>query len=449
MTRLKSDHSSAILETRSNYKNCISNLSEEKLSHEVEVAKLRIHSDRNERAYQRSLREYLEETNTAYNDTNEALEKASARLKAEVERYESAQLRLSQVEEMLQNTQSAMAKSMKELDASNDERDQVKDQLRHIRDAFDDAERELKRIDVERAECNDQLQHLLSELNAAEEELDRRDIERAECDMLHRDLVALKQSSGITEIIEQRDQLAKQVQLMSDKDALYDEIESKSNQSEKERVYWENTATSMIDKIKIRNRKEVLDDFGPGPFIVKLTFAFQDSPENEFILIELAPLDLMPHTVHTFLKMTSRKLLSRATFLLARSHILVLGPRDSYNAENDAVLKKRMVSEGYSDGGLLFGESTSEYPHTPYTVSFNKRRGPTFYINLIDNSRNHASYYANDGSFVEGDTCFGKIVQGVNVVSRILSMKEKDGELLEKAVYLVDSEVVNVDMLHG
>ena len=206
MTRLKSDHSSAILETRSNYKNCISNLSEEKLSHEVEVAKLRIHSDRNERAYQRSLREYLEETNTAYNDTNEALEKASARLKAEVERYESAQLRLSQVEEMLQNTQSAMAKSMKELDASNDERDQVKDQLRHIRDAFDDAERELKRIDVERAECNDQLQHLLSELNAAEEELDRRDIERAECDMLHRDLVALKQSSGITEIIEQRDQ---------------------------------------------------------------------------------------------------------------------------------------------------------------------------------------------------------------------------------------------------
>ncbi len=402
------------------------------------MAKLRIHSDRNERAYQRSLREYLEETNAAYNDTNEALQKASSRLKAEVDRYESAQLRLSQVEEMLLNTRGAIATSMKELDVCNDERDR-------LRGAFDDTKRELKRIDVERAECNGQLKPLRSELDAAEEELDRRDIERAECDALHRDLVTLKQNSGITEIIEQRDQLVKQVQLMSDRNASYDEIVSKSNQSEKERDHWKNAATSMIDKIKVRNRKEVLDDVGPGPFFVKLTFAFQDSPENESILIELAPLDLIPHTVHTFLKMTLRKLLSRATFHTVRSHILVLGPEDRNDAENDAVLKTRMVSEGYSGGGLLFGEPTSEYPHTPYTVSFNKRRGPSFYINLIDNSRNHASYYADDGSFVEGDTCFGKVVEGVNVVARILSLKKKDSEVLERAVYLVDSEVVTVD----
>jgi hypothetical protein len=95
---------------------------------------------------------------------------------------------------------------------------------------------------------------------------------------------------------------------------------------------------------------------------------------------------------------------------------------------------------------LLFGESTSEYPHTQYTVSFNKQRGPTFYINLIDNSNHHHSYYTDDGSFVEGDTCFGTIVEGVNLLPRILSMKERDDERLEKAVYLVNSEVVTVNM---
>ncbi|KAL3810247.1 hypothetical protein ACHAXA_008737 [Cyclostephanos tholiformis] len=95
--------------------------------------------------YQRSLREYLEETNTAYSYTNEALEKASTRLRAEVEKYQSAQLRLSQVEEMLKGTRNAIAESVKELKASNDERDLVKDRLQHFRSAFDATERELER----------------------------------------------------------------------------------------------------------------------------------------------------------------------------------------------------------------------------------------------------------------------------------------------------------------
>jgi len=445
-TKLQSDLSSAILETRDNYNICQTNLSGEKRSREEEVAKLRIHADQNERAYQRSLQQYLEETKAAYNVTNEALEKASSRLKTEIENYESAQLRLSQVDEVLQTSRSAVAKSMKELEESNDERDRVKDRLQHLLSELDTTLKELERMEVERAECKDQLQYLRSELDAIEEELDRRDVERAECDALNQDLLALKKKSPhITEIIEQKNQLARQTQLMTEKDELYAAIDIKLNKSERERVYWEAKATTMIDNIKFRNRKEVLEEFGPGPFFVKLTFAFQDSLENVSILLELAPLDLMPHTVHLFLKMTSEKLLSKATFVLVRSHILVLGPQDSFDAENNAILQGRMVSEGYEpNGALLFGEFTPEYPHTQYTVAFNRRRGPTFFINIRDNSGMHRSYYTDDGSYVEGETCFAKIVEGLDVLPRILSLKKRDGDTLESAVYLVDSQLVNI-----
>ena len=481
VTKLQSDLSFATLKTRDNYNICQTNLSGEKRSREEEVARLRIHANQNERAYQRSLQQYLEETNAAYNITNEALQKASSRLKREIENYESAQLRLSQVDGVLLTARSAVAKSMKELEESNDERDRVKAQLQLLRSEFDMTKKELERGEVEKAECNDQLQYLHSELEAiifqldttekeldrrdverveckdqlqylrseldeTEEELDRRDVERAECDALNQDLLALKKkSTHITEIIEEKNQLARQLQLMTEKDEFYAAIDIKLNESERQRVYWEAKATNMIDNIKFRNRNEVLEEFGPGPFFVKLTFAFQDSLENESILIELAPLDLMPHTVHMFLKMTSEKLYSKATFVLVRSHILVLGPEDSFDAENNAILKERMVSEGYEpNGALLFGEFTPEYPHTQYTVAFNRRRGPTFFINMRDNSGVHRSYYTDDGSYVEGETCFAKIVEGLDVLPRILRLKKKDGETLESAVYIVDSQVVNV-----
>jgi hypothetical protein len=63
---------------------------------------------------------------------------------------------------------------------------------------------------------------------------------------------------------------------------------------------------------------------------------------------------------------------------------------------------------------------------------------------MRDNSRSHRSYYTDEGSYVEGETCFAKIVEGLDVLPRILSLKKRDGDTLESAVYLVDSQLVNV-----
>ena len=74
-------------------------------------------------------------------------------------------------------------------------------------------------------------------------------------------------------------------------------------------------------------------------YFVRLTFDFEDSPANESMLVELAPLELMPHTIHTFLRMISKKFVSQGTITNALSHIVVLGPEYHYDGENDDALK--------------------------------------------------------------------------------------------------------------
>ena len=74
-------------------------------------------------------------------------------------------------------------------------------------------------------------------------------------------------------------------------------------------------------------------------YFVRLTFDFEDSPANKSMLVELAPLELMPHTIHTFLRMISKKMFSKGTITNSLSHIVVLGPEDHYVGENDNALK--------------------------------------------------------------------------------------------------------------
>jgi hypothetical protein len=74
-------------------------------------------------------------------------------------------------------------------------------------------------------------------------------------------------------------------------------------------------------------------------YFVRLTFNFEDSPTNKLMLVELAPLELMPHTIHTFLRIISKKMFSKGTITNALSHIFLLGPEDHYVGENDDALK--------------------------------------------------------------------------------------------------------------
>mmetsp|Transcript_18078 Transcript_18078/g.39065 ORF Transcript_18078/g.39065 Transcript_18078/m.39065 type:complete len:317 (+) Transcript_18078:253-1203(+) len=166
VSQLQTNHHAAILQSQNDYINCHSNLLDEKQSNEEELAKYRMHADQNERAFQSRAEQYLKETNVAYKVTNEGLRKASSRLKMEVEKHESTQLQLSQVNKRLQA----------------------------IRNTLTDSTRALETSKSERTETETQLQYLQLELDAAEEELENRDIERAECDVHHRNMLKCREA---------------------------------------------------------------------------------------------------------------------------------------------------------------------------------------------------------------------------------------------------------------
>jgi cyclophilin family peptidyl-prolyl cis-trans isomerase len=49
--------------------------------------------------------------------------------------------------------------------------------------------------------------------------------------------------------------------------------------------------------------------------------------------------------------------------------------------------------------------------------------GSAFYISTLDNTQNHGP--ASQGSKTEADSCFGKVVQGIDVVKRMTTQPGK------------------------
>ncbi len=166
------------------------------------------------------------------------------------------------------------------------------------------------------------------------------------------------------------------------------------------------------------------------------------------IQIELAPLDLMPHSVHTFLQQVDSKAWDHTHFDLHAGHVLLARRDADADIENDSPYKHTK----YAVPSVAFPEFSSLYPHDKYTVAFPGRRetGQDFYINLITNTNNHSPRTDKEGKFVEGEPCFGKIVDenSRKVVDWMDSIKTiqggiKDG-ILEQPVTIVSAKIVGV-----
>ena len=179
--------------------------------------------------------------------------------------------------------------------------------------------------------------------------------------------------------------------------------------------------------------------YGPGPYRAELSFYFPSSKASETIVLELAPLDEMPHTIHTLLNILEKQLYNDGSFIMNRGHVLVAGPVDMHDTENNRRLEKKMTNEGYyPDGALLFTEYSENFPHLPNTLGFNPEQGgPVFYINLVDNSIFHGP---NDEK--DGEPCFAKVVEGVDILEKIRDMSTADGWFGYPPVYMAQSRVL-------
>ena len=72
---------------------------------------------------------------------------------------------------------------------------------------------------------------------------------------------------------------------------------------------------------------------------------------------------------------------------------------------------------------LSFPEYSPEFPHVENTVGFATRPGgPDFYINTSDNSKPHGPGGQTQHALVEeADSCFGKIVRGLDLLPRMMN----------------------------
>merc|ERR1712241_960278 len=126
--------------------------------------------------------------------------------------------------------------------------------------------------------------------------------------------------------------------------------------------------------------------------------------DTEVIVIEMAPLNMMPYTVSFFLDRVSEGFYDGHAFNINAGHVLIATPMKN----DDLELVNTTIQE-----------HNPNYPHLQYTLGFTtQERGRNFYFSTQDNSRPHGEVQ---------ETCFARVVEGREIVDRLSKMKNENG----------------------
>ena len=223
--------------------------------------------------------------------------------------------------------------------------------------------------------------------------------------------------------------------------------------------------------------------FGPGPHKVEFTILLpaptDSDPEKlseETFIVQMAPLDAVPHAVHFFMEQVAHGLWNGCYLYLNGPHVLQVGPQyfdededGTAHADNEAedddedprgpVMRK--FREKRLDE-LAFPDYSETYPHEAWTLGFAGRYvrlsfallvcrlgsficllffhsivalattlkfsmnadspgGPDFYINKVDNVKAHGpgGQFQHVLGEEQGDSCFATIVSGRETVAKV------------------------------
>ena len=150
--------------------------------------------------------------------------------------------------------------------------------------------------------------------------------------------------------------------------------------------------------------------YGQHTFRVRVDLLFPDVitasdglPAADYLLIELAPIDLIPCSVYNFLEIA--RTWKHGAFHRNADHVL--------QVEVHSDVTESMPCQEYSP----------EYPHKKWTTGYAGRpSGPAWYISIKDNTVNHGPGSQQEKNPYEADSLFGRIVRGIeDVVPRIHS----------------------------
>mmetsp|Transcript_18600 Transcript_18600/g.25805 ORF Transcript_18600/g.25805 Transcript_18600/m.25805 type:complete len:451 (+) Transcript_18600:91-1443(+) len=197
------------------------------------------------------------------------------------------------------------------------------------------------------------------------------------------------------------------------------------------------------------SHRSVLEKFGPGPHRVKFAVRFSENDDNlEHFVVEMAPLELMPHAVHLFLEQVYHELWDYTWIYLNGPHVLQAGPQSYEDEEEDEMALKAFEDEELDE--LAFPEYNAKFPHRAWTLGFTGRPGgPDFYINKNDNTHVHGPGGQTQHAISEqADTCFAKVVDGYATLQKIFKMDVYDdaeyADFLESPVEIAWARIETV-----
>eukprot|EP00579_Thalassiosira_antarctica_P000174 CAMPEP_0201866438 /NCGR_PEP_ID=MMETSP0902-20130614/1032_1 /ASSEMBLY_ACC=CAM_ASM_000551 /TAXON_ID=420261 /ORGANISM="Thalassiosira antarctica, Strain CCMP982" /LENGTH=544 /DNA_ID=CAMNT_0048391417 /DNA_START=110 /DNA_END=1744 /DNA_ORIENTATION=- len=217
--------------------------------------------------------------------------------------------------------------------------------------------------------------------------------------------------------------------------------------------WWEEMKVEMEGRIGALSQIAVVERFGPGPHFVSMHILLEEgNPSSQRELIfQLAPLSLMPHSIHLFLSQIAEGYWSHGTpaIVLNAQHVLQACPHPCLDNVDLGGTNKGYPYNDMKRAGLdvvSFQEYSPRFPHEKYTIGFAGRphSGPEFYINLMDNTLDHgtlderkkrmgptkyaawakevfggAEEVAKSEKGMEPYPCFGKLVKGFDTVDDI------------------------------
>ena len=152
------------------------------------------------------------------------------------------------------------------------------------------------------------------------------------------------------------------------------------------------------------------------PYRIKLDLEFQSTipdfdakGKDGTVVIELAPISLIPYSVYNFLEIA--RTWKKGAFHRNAGHVL------------------QAIARSDVKQSMPFQEYSKEYPHKKYTVGYAGRpSGPEFYISIRDNTRAHGPGSQQKHNPYEADCIIGTIIEGVEdgTVARIHTMPGRE-----------------------
>lgn len=133
--------------------------------------------------------------------------------------------------------------------------------------------------------------------------------------------------------------------------------------------------------------------------------------------VELAPLNIMPHSIFTFLDLIDLQLYDGTAFVAADANRIEGGSPNHANGPTSVKLHERYAKFGYNRSPVAFNEYSEDFPHTQFTMGFtgSPMTGPALAINLSDATATRGPGENGLGA----DPCFGKVVSGFDTLKRI------------------------------